>query len=46
MVRHGIGRIDADRLDLVDCLQDAADIGPADYAEQDFAAGRTKGRVE
>jgi hypothetical protein len=43
VVRRSVGGIDADRLDLIDRLQNAA--GPASDAEQDFA-GRTNGRVE
>jgi thioredoxin-like negative regulator of GroEL len=48
MIRRRVGRIGADRFDLIDCVQDAADVRPADDAEQDFAAGpdEGQGRIE
>jgi hypothetical protein len=45
VVRRRVDRIDADRLDLIDRVQNAADVQPAD-AKQDFAAWRTKGSVK
>jgi hypothetical protein len=35
VVRRGVGRIDADRLDLIDCAQNATDVRPARDAEKD-----------
>jgi hypothetical protein len=46
VVQRHIRRIDADRLDLIDRVQDAADVRPADDAEQDFAARADEGKVE
>jgi hypothetical protein len=42
VVRRGVGRIDADRLDLIDCVQNATDVRPARDAEKDSPPGRTK----
>ena len=36
VVRRGVGRIDADRLDLIDCAQNATDVRPARDAEKDL----------
>jgi len=39
MVRRGIGWIDAERLDGIDCLQHLFDLRPPGNAQQTFAAG-------
>jgi hypothetical protein len=44
VVRRRVGWIDADRLDLIDRVQDAVDVWPADDAEQDFAPGADEGQ--
>jgi hypothetical protein len=38
MLRRGVGRIDAERLDGIDGLQDFLDLRPAGKAQQDFSA--------
>ena len=38
IIGGGVGRIDVDRFDSVDQLQDALDFGPAMDAQEDFAA--------
>src|SRR5262249_13213308 len=39
MVRRGVGRIDTERLDSINRLQDLLDFRPAREAQQDFCAG-------
>ena len=44
MMRRDLGRIDADRLDGVDDLQDALDLRPALHLQQNVAAGTHEGQ--
>jgi hypothetical protein len=39
IVGGGVSRVDAERLDGIDNLQDAFDLGPASEPQQDIAAG-------
>ena len=44
MIRSGIGRIDAERLDSVDRLQHAFDFRPTFHRQEDFATWPHEGR--
>ena len=44
VIRRGVCGIDAERLDLLDRLQNTADFRPAADAEQDFAARADEGQ--
>ena len=44
VIRRGVGRIDAERLDGVDRREHTLDLGPAADAQQDLAAGTDEGQ--
>ena len=44
VIRRGVGRIDAERLDGVDRREHTLDLGPAADAQQNLAAGTDEGQ--